>query len=176
MGVHMIYLFSRKAGLCVFNLYWFHTIISLVGWCTFSIILVVGLNGRWLCGLPSDLVVYLKPRRYCVLILYKRTIINPFVPNAPFLYPLKTSENLKVFWRFQEVEKGALRMVNAKILSVFTCSKSTTEKLQCMEPVQTYGKDTRTMLLSSLHVEGNCLFEMKGVFFFRFYFRGILLL
>ena len=22
--------------------------------------------------------------------------INPFVPNAPFLYPLKTSENLKV--------------------------------------------------------------------------------
>ena len=32
-----------------------------------------------------------------VLTLYKRTIINPFVPNAPFLYPLKTSENLKVF-------------------------------------------------------------------------------
>ena len=23
--------------------------------------------------------------------------INPFVPNAPFLYPLKTSENSKVF-------------------------------------------------------------------------------
>ena len=23
--------------------------------------------------------------------------INPFVPNAPFLYPLKTSENRKVF-------------------------------------------------------------------------------
>ena len=23
--------------------------------------------------------------------------INPFVPNAPFLYPLKTSENLTVF-------------------------------------------------------------------------------
>ena len=27
--------------------------------------------------------------------------INPFVPNAPFLYLLKTSEN-----RFQEVESG----------------------------------------------------------------------
>ena len=26
---------------------------------------------------------------------------NPFVPNAPFLYPLKTSENRKVFWCFQ---------------------------------------------------------------------------
>ena len=23
-------------------------------------------------------------------------IVNPFVPNAPFLYPLKTSENRKV--------------------------------------------------------------------------------
>ena len=24
--------------------------------------------------------------------------VNPFVPNAPFLYPLKTPENRKVFW------------------------------------------------------------------------------
>ena len=24
-------------------------------------------------------------------------LINPFVPNAPFLFPVKTSENLKVF-------------------------------------------------------------------------------
>ena len=24
-------------------------------------------------------------------------LINPFVPNAPFLYPLKTSENRKAF-------------------------------------------------------------------------------
>ena len=23
--------------------------------------------------------------------------LNPFVPNAPFLYPLKTSENRKIF-------------------------------------------------------------------------------
>ena len=28
--------------------------------------------------------------------------INPFVPNVPFLYPLKKSENLIVFWCFQE--------------------------------------------------------------------------
>ena len=26
---------------------------------------------------------------------------NPFVPNALFLYPLKTSENITVFWYFQ---------------------------------------------------------------------------
>ena len=34
--------------------------------------------------------------------------INPFVPNASFLYPLKTLENLKVFWYFQGVEKGCI--------------------------------------------------------------------
>ena len=34
--------------------------------------------------------------------------INPFVPNAPFLYTLKTSENLMVFWYFQGVEKGCM--------------------------------------------------------------------
>ena len=33
--------------------------------------------------------------------------LNPFVPNTPFLYPLKT-ENLKVFWCFQGVEKGCI--------------------------------------------------------------------
>ena len=30
---------------------------------------------------------------------------NPFVPSSPFLYPLKTLENLTVFFMFQEVEK-----------------------------------------------------------------------
>ena len=32
-------------------------------------------------------------------------VINPFVPNVSFLYPLKTTENYKVFWCFQWVEK-----------------------------------------------------------------------
>ena len=34
-------------------------------------------------------------------------LINPFVPNAPFFYPLKTSENLMVFC-FQGVGKDGL--------------------------------------------------------------------
>ena len=34
--------------------------------------------------------------------------INPFVPNALFLYLLKTSENLKVFRCFQGVEKECI--------------------------------------------------------------------
>ena len=35
-------------------------------------------------------------------------LINPFVPNVPFLHPLKTSENLTGFWFFKEYRKGAL--------------------------------------------------------------------
>ena len=34
--------------------------------------------------------------------------LNLFAPNAPFLYHLKTSENRKVFWWFQGVEKGCI--------------------------------------------------------------------
>ena len=34
--------------------------------------------------------------------------INPFVPNAPFLYPLNTLENHKVFRCFQGLEKGCI--------------------------------------------------------------------
>ena len=34
--------------------------------------------------------------------------INPFISNATFLYPMKTSENLTVFWCFQGVEKGCI--------------------------------------------------------------------
>ena len=35
-------------------------------------------------------------------------IYNPFVPNATFFYPLKISENYKVFCCFQGVEKGSI--------------------------------------------------------------------
>ena len=35
---------------------------------------------------------------------YWNFVLNPFVPNTPFLYPLKTSENRKVFRCFQEAE------------------------------------------------------------------------
>ena len=35
-------------------------------------------------------------------------VFNPFVPNASFLYPLKTSENITVFWCFQWVQKRCI--------------------------------------------------------------------
>ena len=44
--------------------------------------------------------------------------INSFVLNTPILYPMKTSENLAVFWCFQEVEKGSIGNKWAKISSV----------------------------------------------------------
>ena len=34
--------------------------------------------------------------------------VNPFVLSAPFLYLLKTPENLKIFWCFQGVEKKCI--------------------------------------------------------------------
>ena len=40
---------------------------------------------------------------------FKLGILSPFIPNALFLYPLKTSENCEVFWYFQGVEKGSIR-------------------------------------------------------------------
>ena len=35
-------------------------------------------------------------------------VLNPFVPNAPFLYPLKTLENFTVFWCLRGKRKVAL--------------------------------------------------------------------
>ena len=43
---------------------------------------------------------------------------HPFVPNATFLYPLKTLENFTVFWCFQGVEKSALGMNGLKKLFI----------------------------------------------------------
>ena len=42
-------------------------------------------------------------------LLNKLDSINSFVRNVLFLYPLKTSENRKVFLYFQRIEKGCIR-------------------------------------------------------------------
>ena len=41
-------------------------------------------------------------------IYFFQALFNPFAPNAPFLYSLKTSENRKVFWCFQGIEKWCI--------------------------------------------------------------------
>ena len=52
-----------------------------------------------------------------------KSLVNPFVANASFLYPLKTQKNRKVFWSFQGVEKGNkwVNWYTKYYLSAFTC-------------------------------------------------------
>ena len=49
--------------------------------------------------------------------IYLSPWLNPFFPNAPFFYPLKTSENLTIFWCFQGVEKGCIGNEWVNVLS-----------------------------------------------------------
>ena len=61
---------------------------------------------------------------WCFQKVYKKrpmawTGFNPFVPNALFLYFLKTSENLMVFLCFQGVEKVCIG--NEWVTLFFTC-------------------------------------------------------
>ena len=44
--------------------------------------------------------------------------LNPFIPNSPSLYPLKTSQTCKVFLCFQSVGKGCIgnEWVNKSLL------------------------------------------------------------
>ena len=46
-------------------------------------------------------------RPYVLKQTCNQKFINPFVPNASFLYPLKSSENRKILY-FQGVEKGCI--------------------------------------------------------------------
>ena len=64
--------------------------------------------------------------------MYIHSCVNPFAPNASFPYPLKTSENRKVFWYFQGVEKG------------FTGNewvKRENEINKCKEIIETFNKE-----------------------------------
>ena len=67
----------------------------------------------------------------CSAIFYQ--CINPFAPNVPFLYPLKTSENCEVFWCFQGVEKacGGNEWVKQSLKDVRT---STLNKCKYLNP------------------------------------------
>ena len=48
----------------------------------------------------------------------------PFVPNAPFLYPLKTSENLTAFGCFQGVKKGCIENECVKAVETFSADST----------------------------------------------------
>ena len=55
---------------------------------------------------------------------------NRFVPNAPFHYPLKTSENRNVFWCFQGEEKGCIRNNGSKFTNIASFSREISVSLK----------------------------------------------
>ena len=71
----------------------------------------------------------------CFVLLYSTSLyytVNPFVPNAPFLNPLKTSEHLMVFRYFQGVEKGCIGNKWVKVVSVPQNAASTIIFNECL--------------------------------------------
>ena len=83
--------------------------------------------------------------------LFTTSSVNPFVPNAPFLYPLKTSENSKVFRCFEGVEKRCIGnkwvKVNALLLlsncannlgnTIYCCYDNVTRCFNVPSPIST---------------------------------------
>ena len=62
-------------------------------------------------GIIAKSRISISPKR----ILRKCDAFNPFVPNAPFLYP----RNRNVFWCFQEVEKRCIGSEWVKLMHQF---------------------------------------------------------
>ena len=63
-------------------------------------------------------------------------LLNPFIPNVPFPYPLKTSENRKVFWCLQGVDKGCIGTNGL----IFTQPKCVRRTLSCIYDVFFFAK------------------------------------
>ena len=63
----------------------------------------------------STVILLFVDSKVCVRIICR---FSPFVPNTLFLYPLNTSENLRVFWCFQGVGKrcNGNKWVNPRII------------------------------------------------------------
>ena len=74
--------------------------------------------------------------------LLSRFRVNPFVPNGRFLYTLKTSENRKVFWSFQGVEKGSIGKewdkINESQYIVLFADSGSIKKLSSIDYVNFY--------------------------------------
>ena len=51
-----------------------------------------------------------KCKKKICLAIVKFNVFNPFGPSAPFLYQLKTLENLNLFRRFQGVGEECLKI------------------------------------------------------------------
>ena len=54
----------------------------------------------------TKIIAYFAINFYQIHLVNSYWSFNPFVPNAPLVFPLKTSENHTFFWCFQGIEKG----------------------------------------------------------------------
>ena len=72
--------------------------------------LVMLLTGKIFMGNAVQEFVKIESGRLLIDVfdMFTRIKFNNFVPDAPFLYPMKTSENLAVFLCFQGVKKGGI--------------------------------------------------------------------
>ena len=82
-----------------------------------------------ICSATSYLIYY------ALIILPVLLSVNSFDPNAPFLYPLKTSENLQVFC-FQRLGKACIgnewvnnTIIGAQIFVLYVAFRTETSHL-----------------------------------------------
>ena len=79
--------------------------------------------------------------------------INPFVPTAPFLYPLKTSEHFTFFWCFQGVEKGYIgnewvkNKYDNNLRLLFTGTDILMYEIKTEDVYEDHGKDKEIFVL-----------------------------
>ena len=103
---------------------------------------------------------------YVIILLRSHHNLHPFVPYAPFLYPLKTSENRKNFWCFLGLEKGCtgnewVESINLKLRT----ENFSSEKLYCWCILRT------ALRKGILHKNGQNYYFYFTIWVFKFVFQ-----
>ena len=78
-------------------------------------------------------------------------LINPFVPNAPFLYPRKHKKNLRFSDDFKGHRKGALRANGLKVFIQAQMMLTASTWRQRWGPIKMVSAGQKVKLLSSAH-------------------------
>ena len=87
--------------------------------------------------------------RLILVIFYQSVFLsNSFVPNAPFLYPLDTSENIMFFWCFQGVEKWCIGNKSIKCLIYDIIYMMNYENF-CVAASLTIGRETENTFIKT---------------------------
>ena len=102
----------------------------------------------------------------------KNRIIKPFVPNTPFIYPLKSSGNREVFYCLQGVKEGykGKKWVNRMILYDIATSIQTIPAGNYMFKVNNRNTRTRCEICSKLTIKTSKRGQWRrfGAFFVNF--------